>query len=105
MKKNSLPEVKLSIVNSGDSIEKIFNIDEFELKKKLNFIFNNEVDVSKVFNKTTYKFSDELNDITLKTFLDTYKTFSDKEIMYMIWSYIDSQFRFSCLYQGNTEDA
>jgi len=103
-KKHSLPDIKINTIVEGDSIEKIFSVSETELKHKIKEVFEEVRNGKSLFNYSNFSFSKEITDVSLEGFKRLYNCFSDREIVYMIWFFIDYYNRYFSLNSDDEDD-
>lgn len=93
-KKNSLPNLQLGVLTEKTkTVSDVLNVDLTRLNEKITNYFERNVSVSEIYDEKTAEFNDDMNSTSLQAFMEMYNHFTDAEIRYALWKYIDTSIR------------
>ena len=93
-KKHSLPDISFGNIQKEQiSVEELLGVNEKKFRERLEEYFDNNFGLVELFDSETGEYNDKMNDASLKTMVDLYNTFDDREILYALWSFINANLK------------
>jgi hypothetical protein len=96
MKNHSLPELSFGKL-AGDTVESMMGVDAEGLNNKIRDYLDKNVQVGEVFDSTKLDFTNKMNDFVFKAMIDMYDSFSDRELIYTLWTHMDAIMRMAVI--------